>query len=200
MAVYEHPAGGFREQTWTMLDAVARTQSPFTFRATTFVWPGERLGCVISLPSLAKEKGQEWEAFFSKLGGGDSFHLGPSEFMETSANNLGIPLTAGLTIGEQVLSEGWTPNVVGAIKAGQWVSIGGRLRRVLNTVDTSPTGTATLRVWPKIGSVSAGTEIVYRNPKGRFVLTEGAPTLTWLVNRRLSEFTFTAQEDDFDHA
>lgn len=140
------------------------------------------------------EKGQAWEAFFDDLGHG-SFWLSPSTFLQSNAL-LGDPSTVGASSGGSLATKGWLPFSV--IKAGLWISIAGRLRRVVRSVSASSSGDAIIHLEPKLGAVKDGTPVVWKNPRGRFVLAEDPPSLVWRVDKFLDEFGFAVTEEDYE--
>jgi hypothetical protein len=108
---------------------------------------------------------------------------------------LGTPETVGVSQGRSVVSTGWTPNVE-ILKAGEWLEIGGKLRQVMETTQSDASGNATFTVWPDLQAVADATEIIYREPKGIFRLSQEAPEFVTRVDGYQESFIFTIEEVD----
>ena len=86
-------------------------------------------------------------------------------------------LAAGVAPGARTITtEGWTPNVPGILKAGDWLQIGDQLSKVRTDVNSSATGTATISLWPKLmKTVPDETPVIVRNARGLFRFTSQPP-------------------------
>jgi len=98
-------------------------------------------------------------------------------------------------IGEAVNTRGWIPDVIDLFKAGDWISINDRLRRVTVDVDSDASGKATLIVWPRINEAfDDGTEIdIGDDARGIFRLSS-IPSWTRDVSRLIVDQEFSAFE------
>lgn len=183
------------EVTWNQLTVTAESASPFTLKSQIFEWPGQGIGAVVTMPPMKREHAQKWQAFFATLRGRTgTFTFGDSNFANKQDAGLGSPETVGTTQGRNVLSTNWSPNRASVVKPGDWLRIGGKLRKVLTEADSDADGNAEFLVWPDVQDVSAGTEIVWKDPKGTFRLSEDPPEFVWLTSGHMDSFTFTIIE------
>ena len=195
-APYDMPAApGFSQVSWNLLSVTAVSQSPFTLRSQVYEWPGQKLGAVVTTPIMNRENGLAWQAFFAQLRGRvGTFWFGDSAFANKQEAGLGMPETVAISQGREVSSTGWAPNTLGVVKAGDWLRIGGKLRKAITNADAAADGTAEFMVWPDMQAVPAGTPIIWQNPKGVFRLDADVPELVWRTDRLLDSFTFTIVE------
>jgi hypothetical protein len=68
-------------------------------------------------------------------------------------------------------TDGWTPNITGILRAGDWVQLGtgatSRLYKVLDDVNSDSGGNATLTLFPNLRSSPAdNATLTVNNPKG----------------------------------
>lgn len=195
-APYDLPATpGFSQVSWHLLSVTAVSKSPFTLRSTIFEWPGQKLGAAVTTPIMKRENGMLWQAFFAQLRGRvGTFWFGDSAFANKQEVGLGLPETVAISQGREVSSTGWTANTNGVVKAGDWLRIGGKLRKALTTADSDAAGLASFLVWPDMQAVPTGTPIIWESPKGVFRLDDDPPELVWRTDRLLDAFTFTIIE------
>ena len=193
---YDHPATpGFSQVSWHLLSVTAVSKSPFTLRSSIFEWPGQKLGASVTTPVMTRANGMLWQAFFAQLRGRvGTFWFGDSAFANKQEVALGLPETVAISQGREVSSTGWTANVNGVVKAGDWLRIGGKLRKVITTADSDAAGLAEFLVWPDMQAVPAGTPIIWESPKGVFRLDDDVPELVWRTDKLLDPFTFTIIE------
>lgn len=193
--IYDLPTIKLRRQEWTIENSSTRQESPFTYAAQRLVWPGQRLGCNLGLPVMERDDGLRWEAFFSSVHPAGKFWVEPARFLNAGPP-VGMPLVGGDASGSTIATEGWTPNQARAMIAGQFVQIGNRLRRLLADVVTDANGVASIEIWPKIGVIRGGTQIVCHRPRGVFQLRDAPPVLSWRTGRLLDAFEFAAVEEN----
>jgi hypothetical protein len=193
---YTMPAApGFAQVSWNMISVAAVSRSPFTLRSQIYEWPGQKLGAVVTTPIMTREQGLVWHGFFAQLRGRvGTFWFGDSLFACKQESGLGEPETVDVSQGREVSSVGWTPNAADVVKAGDWLRIGGKLRKAITSAGADADGAATFLVWPDMQAVPAGTAIVWQEPKGIFRLDDDAPELVWRTDRLLDSFTFTIIE------
>jgi hypothetical protein len=84
----------------------------------------------------------------------------------------GTPLVDGAgQTGNQLNTKGWTPNITGILRAGDWVQLGtgatSRLYKVLDDVNSNANGEATLTLFPNLRSSPANNAaLTISSPKG----------------------------------
>lgn len=169
------------------VNAVSYNMSPFTFSGQAQKYSGEMWQADISLPPMKEDDAEEWLAWLVSLSGQyGTFLLGnPARSAPRGAGG-GTPLVAGAgQTGATLNIDGASVSVTGWLKAGDYIQVGtgtsSRLHKVLQDVNTSGTGTATLDVWPSIKTAPAdNSAVVINGAKGLFRLTSNEQS--WSVN------------------
>tara|TARA_R110002126_G_scaffold52877_3_gene143352 strand:+ start:1929 stop:3005 length:1077 start_codon:yes stop_codon:yes gene_type:complete len=108
----------------------------------------------------------------------------------TGAHTVGIR-----QIGEEINTRGWLPDTIDLFKAGDWISVNDRLRRVIIDADSDANGDATLTVWPRINEAfDDGDEIkVGSDARGIFRMS-AIPAWTRDVSRLVVDQQFSGFE------
>lgn len=190
------PTPGPVTVSWNQLSVTALSRSPFTLRGQVFAWPGQQLGAVVEMPVMRKQDASAWQAFFAALRGREgTFLFGDVARFCKEERALGLPETVGTSQGRNVLSTNWRPETK-VVSAGDWLSIGGKLRKVTQAGSSDTSGNAAFQVWPDMQAITEGAEIIWQGPKGIFRLTQDPPELVWQVNGWQAPFTFTCEEAD----
>jgi len=180
--------------TWNQLSVTAESRSPFTLRGQIFAWPGQQLGAVVSMPIMRRADALKWQAFFASLRGREgTFLFGDAARFCKLDTLLGMPQTVGVSQGRTILTDSWNP-FTPVVSAGDWLQIGGKLRKVLLDADSDSAGAASIDVWPDAQGIADGTEIIYQEPKGIFRLSQDPPEFVWRVDGYQEGFTFTIEE------
>lgn len=160
-------------------NAVAITESPFTFEQQAFLHPGQRWKADISLPPMDRLQAEPWNSFFGLLNGRfgtflmgdpDAIALGPMGIATGSPKVSGAAQT-----GQTLITTGWTANKNGILLAGDYIQLGSgataRLYKNLAKVNSGAGGSATLIIWPALRSSPANNAaIVVNNPMTQFRL------------------------------
>jgi len=170
-------------------NAVAISQSPFTFQQQIVVHPGQRWSASISLPPMRRVDAENWVAFLLSLKGqAGTFLLGdPNCFnaQGSARTTPGTPLVSGASqTGDTLTIDGLPTSVTGYLLPGDYIQLGSgtttQLYKVLTQVDTSG-GAATLDIWPDLRSSPANNAaVVVANTKGRFRLKDNITQ--WNIN------------------
>lgn len=166
------------------VNAVAYSQSPFTFAGQSHAYSGEMWEADITLPPMKRAAAEQWLSFLISLRGQHgTFYLGdpdgktPRGTVSTntdvnaatgSAGNRTISLT--ITSGETLL-------------AGDYIQIGTTANRTLHKVLADVTGTGSaqdVEIWPALreNKSSAGVNIL--NTTGKFRLASNEQS--WTAN------------------
>ena len=181
---------GIANIAFTAENAVAISQSPFTYAQQVVSHPGQRWGASISLPPMKRQDAEYWVAFLLSLKGqagtfllGDPNCVAPQGSAKTTP---GTPLVNGASqTGDTLVIDGLPTNVTGYLLPGDYIQLGGAssttLHKVLTQVNTSVSGVATLDIWPNIRTAPADNDaVVLVNTKGRFRLKENITQ--WQIN------------------
>lgn len=162
-------------------NATGMRSSPFSYAQEVQVFSGQAMAMHVDFLPHDAEQGMLLEAFLLSLRGMagvfrffDPYHSKP-EGLALGAPVLSSTATAG---GQTIDTQGWTPNVAGQLKAGDYLQIGDRLYRTLADASSDANGKATLSVWPDAREAhAAGTRIIVRNATGLWRLAN--PTVVY---------------------
>lgn len=163
------------------VDLVGVSQSPFTGAQQVYRYTGQFWEADLTLRPMNREEAELWISFFLKLKGAfGTFLLGDPVGATAMGAATGTPLIDGAgQTGSSLVTDGWTPNVTGILKAGDYIQLGtgasAKLHKVLDTVNSNSGGQATLNIWPDLrAATSDNAPITVSNPKGVFRLTTPA--------------------------
>ena len=184
----------------TANNVVGISQSPFTAKQQVYKYTGQFWEADISLPPMKRADAEYWISFLLKLNGSyGTFLLGDPNGATARGVATGTPLVKGASqTGSDLITDGWTPNTTGILKAGDYIQLGtgstSLLHKVLDDVNSDGSGNATLTLWPDLRSApSDNAEIVVSAPKGVFRLT--ANQQAWDINEAtFYGITFGARE------
>jgi hypothetical protein len=190
------------EITITSKAVVAVSESPDSLVEQVQVKQGQRWSASIKLRPMKRENAEQVVAFLLQLNCREgTFYLGDT------ANKLprGIGTSSSLRVdgtatarSNDLATIGWTPNVTGIVKAGDWLQVGSgstvRLHKILADANSDSSGRASLLLWPKTRSAYAsGLACSVTNPVGLFRLA--SPETNWTVDLfRVYSITVNAQE------
>lgn len=159
------------------INAVAMSQSPFTFEQQVFEHQGGIWAAEIALPPMERAAAEEWISFLLKLRGRNgTFLLVPFSAKTARGSGAGTPQVDGAGQTGLVLNtKGWTASSTGVLLAGDYLQIGtgstSRLYKNLNDADSDAGGLAVLDIWPRLRESPADSAtITLTNPEGVFRL------------------------------
>lgn len=169
---------------------VGMSVSPFTGQQQVYKHAGQWWEMEVTMPSMKREDAEKLVAFLLKLNGRyGTFLFGDPANTTPRGIATGSPLVKGASqTGDTLITDGWTPNITGILKAGDWIQIGStsstRLHKVLDDADSDGTGTATLTIWPDLRS----------SPPDNGVLTVSAAKGRWRLAANETNYSIeTAQ-------
>ena len=164
------------------INAVAYSQSPFTFQGQAHAYSGEMWTADVSLPPMKRDDAERWIAFLMSLRGQyHTFLLGDPNGISVidDASSLTITGTTGERVVDANVPSGET------IKAGDYFSLGTgndqRLYKVLN--DYTGTGSLesnALDIWPALRANASSATADLTTPQGRFRLSSS--DTNWSIN------------------
>jgi len=166
---------GIAEITLRARNAVATSESPFSFSQQIVRHPGQRWEADVSLPPVRKDLLAPWLSMLIALRGQfGTFLLGDPDF--TGPQGTATSATVSGAVGSETL----TFSMSGTLLAGDYIQVGSgssaRLYRLLE--DRSGGGTA--EVWPALRATYSSTSATLTNPRGVFRLA--APATEWSIN------------------
>lgn len=147
---------GRRTITFRQVNAVALTQSPFTFKQQAIQHTGQRWEADVTLPPMSVGEAKVWIGWLSSLKGQfGTFTMGDPVGGTLSGVGGGTPLVNGADqTGDELVIDGAPASTTGWLSAGDYIQLGSgdtsRLHMVLVDVDTDAGGNATLDLWPSV--------------------------------------------------
>lgn len=181
---------GIANITLTAANAVAISQSPFTYSQQVIKHQGERWSASISLPPIRRDLAEPWVAFLLSLKGQyGTFLLGDPNCKTpqgTARTTLGTPVVNGNgQTGETLNIDGLPLSVANYLKAGDYLQLGSSvtatLHKVLADVNTNASGQASIDLWPSVKvAPTDGDTVTLSNTVGRFRLSGN--TQQWQIN------------------
>lgn len=175
------PSLGIKTMTFRARNVVGMTASPFTGQQQVYKYQGEWWEAEVAMPPMKRADAETMIAFLLSLGGRyGTFNLGDPIGTSTRGVGTGTPLVNGASqTGSSLITDGWTTETTGILKAGDWIQLGSgstaTLHKVLADVDSDASGNATIDIFPRIRTApSDDATIVVSNTVGRWRLSSDA--------------------------
>lgn len=147
-------------------NAVAISQSPFTFQQQIIQHAGQRWTASVSIPPVRRDLAEPWNAFLLALKGPvGTFLLGDpnAKAPRGTASTATLTGTAG--------SSSPTITMTGTLLAGDYIQLGSNGTSTLHKVLVDRSGSGNLEIWPKLRSSVTGATVTLNNTVGRFRLS-----------------------------
>jgi hypothetical protein len=158
------------------VNAVAVSQSPFTYKQQVISHQGQIWSASVSIPSVRRDLAAEWKAMLVALKGSvGTFLLGDPDYVTPRGTIEGSPTLSG-TAGDSTVSI----NMTGTLLAGDYIQLGTSSAARLHQVLVDQDGSGNLEIWPDLRSTYSGETVIYSSPKGVFRL--GNSTTSWSID------------------
>jgi len=158
------------------INAVAVSQSPFTYKQQIIAHQGQIWSASVSIPSVRRDLAAAWKAMLVALKGPvGTFLLGDPDYVTPRGTIEGSPTLSG-TAGDSTVSITMT----GTLLAGDYIQLGTNSSARLHQVLVDQDGSGNLEIWPDLRSTYSGEAVIYSSPKGVFRL--GNSTTSWSIN------------------
>lgn len=147
-------------------NAVAISQSPFTFQQQIIQHAGQRWTASVSIPPVRRDLAEPWNAFLLALKGPvGTFLLGDpnAKAPRGTASTATLTGTAG--------SSSPTITMTGTLLAGDYIQLGSGSTSTLHKVLVDRSGSGTLEIWPKLRSSVTDATVTLNNTVGKFRLS-----------------------------
>jgi len=156
-------------------NAVAISQSPFTFQQQVVAHPGQRWAASISLPPMKRQDAESWVAFLLSLYGQVGTFL-------LSDPNCPAPrgTATSATLTGSAGSTSPTITMTGTLLAGDYISLGSGATARLHKVVQDRSGNGTIEIWPALRESVTGASVDLTEAKGRFRLKDNITQ--WSIN------------------
>jgi hypothetical protein len=157
---------GIAEITLSANNAVAISQSPFTFQQQIIQHPGQRWTASVSIPPVRRDLAEPWVAFLLAMNGPvGTFLLGDPNAKAPQGTATSATITGAAR------SSSPTITMTGTLLAGDYIQIGSGATATLHKVLQDRNGTGTIEIWPALRSVASSAAVTLTNTVGRFRLS-----------------------------
>jgi len=180
---------GFESIELRAINAVATSQSPFTYKQQIVSHGGQRWEASVNIPPVRRDLAAEWKAFLTALKGQTgTFLLGDPDYSSPRGD------VSGCTLSGSAGDETATVVMTGTLKAGDYIQLGSGSAAKLHQVLVDQTGDGNLEIWPKLRTDYTDETVVFSNPKGVFRLSSNMTS--WNINSSSAYgISFEAVED-----
>jgi hypothetical protein len=157
------------------VNAVAVSQSPFTYKQQIVSHGGQKWEASVNIPSVHRDKAAEWKAMLVGLKGQTgTFLLGDPDYATPQGTVSSCVLSGN--VGDETASVVMT----GTLKAGDYIQLGSGASSKLHQVLLDQDGDGTIEIWPSLRSNYTSSTVVFNSPKGVFRL--GTNMTSWSIN------------------
>jgi hypothetical protein len=160
---------GFAQITFSATNAVATSQSPFTYKQQVVQHVGQAWKASVTIPPVRRDLAEPWIAFLLSLQGPvHTFLLGDPNCTEPrgTATNSSMTATGSVDASSVTLtiSDGTT------LKAGDYIQLGTASTSKLHKVLTDVSATGVVDIWPNLKDTYSAAAVTVDNAKGVFRL------------------------------
>ena len=157
---------GIAEITLSADNAVAISQSPFTFQQQVIRHPGQRWSASVSIPPVRRDLAEPWVAFLLALNGPvGTFLLGDPNAKAPRGSATSATITGAAGAASPTIT------MIGTLLAGDYIQVGTGGTATLHKVLQDRTGTGTIEIWPALRSTVTGATVTLTDTVGRFRLS-----------------------------
>jgi len=157
------------------VNAVAVSQSPFTYKQQIVSHGGQKWEASVNIPSVHRDKAAEWKAMLVGLKGQQgTFLLGDPDYATPQGTVSSCVLTGDAG------DDNATVVMTGTLKAGDYIQLGTGSGAKLHQVLLDQDGDGTIQIWPSLRSTYSSATVVFNSPKGVFRLATNMTS--WSIN------------------
>jgi len=161
------------------VNAVATSQSPFTYKQQIVSHGGQRWEASVTIPSVRRDLAAPWKAMLTGLKGPTgTFLLGDPDYATPRGTVSSCTLTG--TAG----SDSPTVTMTGTLLAGDYIQLGTGSTAKLYQVLQDQDGDGNLQLWPDLRTDYTDATVTFNSPKGVFRLKESITS--WSINNASS--------------
>lgn len=152
-----------------LVNVTAMNESPFTKQQQIYQHQGQVWRATLEFNPLPRAAGEDWIAFFASLMGRyGTFTMGDPTGQIPRGTAGGTPkVSTASQTGNTLQIYSATGSVANWLRKGDYVQLGTaastRLHKVLNDINTTSGGVATLDIWPRLRSSPASGAALYVN-------------------------------------
>ena len=157
------------------VNAVATSQSPFTYKQQIISHGGQKWEASVSIPSVHRDKAAQWKALLVGLKGPvGTFLLGDPDYATPQGTVSSCTLTGNA--GDETV----TVVMTGTLLAGDYIQLGSGSAAKLHQVLLDQDGDGSLEIWPSLRSDYTSETVIFNAPKGVFRLATNISS--WSIN------------------
>tara|TARA_R110002095_G_scaffold200956_1_gene181430 strand:- start:6088 stop:6675 length:588 start_codon:yes stop_codon:yes gene_type:complete len=157
------------------VNAVATSQSPFTYKQQIISHGGQKWEASVSIPSVHRDKAAQWKALLVGLKGPvGTFLLGDPDYATPQGT------VSACVLSGSAGSETPTVTMTGTLKAGDYIQLGSGSAAKLHQVLADQSGDGGLEIWPALRSDYTSATVVFNAPQGVFRLANNVTS--WSIN------------------
>jgi len=157
------------------VNAVATSQSPFTYKQQIISHGGQKWEASVSIPSVHRDKAAQWKALLVGLKGPvGTFLLGDPDYATPQGTVSSCTLTG--SAGDETV----TVVMTGTLLAGDYIQLGSGSSAKLHQVLLDQDGDGSLEIWPALRSDYTSETVIFNAPKGVFRLATNISS--WSIN------------------
>lgn len=165
---------GIANITLRARNAVALTESPFSFKQQVIRHAGQRWEADVSIPPVRRDLVSPWVGMLMSLKGQfGTFLLGDPDYTSPRGS------ASAATISGSAGDESVTVSTAGTLLAGDYIQIGSGSSAKLHKILQDQSGDGTLEIWPALRVNHSGS-VTLASPKGVFRLA--GPVTEWSVD------------------
>jgi hypothetical protein len=180
---------GFESIQLRAFNAVATSQSPFTYKQQVIAHTGQKWEASVSIPSVLRDLAEPWAAFLTALKGQRGTFLLGDPLGATPRGTVSGTVTLTGNAGDESVDVVMT----GSLLAGDYIQLGGDSSAKLHKVLVDQTGSGTLEIWPALRTNYTSANVTYTNAKGVFRLNQNVSS--WqITNANSYGISFEAVE------
>lgn len=157
------------------VNAVATSQSPFTYKQQIVNHGGQRWEASVTIPSVRRDLAAPWKAMLTGLRGPTgTFLLGDPDYATPRGT------VSSCTLSGSVGNDSATVTMTGTLLAGDYIQLGADSTAKLHQVLEDQDGDGALQLWPNLRADYTAATVTFNNPKGVFRLKENVTS--WSIN------------------
>jgi hypothetical protein len=180
---------GFESIQLRAFNAVATSQSPFTYKQQVISHTGQKWEASVSIPSVLRDLAEPWAAFLTALKGQRGTFLLGDPLGATPRGTVSGTVTLTGNAGDETVDVVMT----GSLLAGDYIQLGGGSSAKLHKVLVDQTGSGTLEIWPALRTDYPSANVTYTDAKGVFRLNQNVSS--WqITNANSYGISFEAVE------
>jgi hypothetical protein len=158
------------------MNAVATSESPFTYKQQIHAHQGQRWEASVTVASgIRRDLAAPWKAFLTSLKGQQgTFLLGDPDYATPRGT------VSACTLSGSSGDESATVTMTGSLLAGDYIQLGSASAAKLHQVLEDQTGNGTLEIWPGLRDDYTDATVTFNAAKGVFRLS--TPMSSWSIN------------------